>query len=74
MHVFGCVRFFLYQTLYESLILQDLFQFSPPRAQKLSLKSPRIVPVKVTERRFAARKANKMKNWNNLGVQAVTWP
>ena len=37
-------------------------------------KSPRITTDKVTLTADAAQKTNKTKNWNNLGVQAVTWP
>ena len=37
-------------------------------------KSPRITTDKVTQTADAAQKTNKTKNWNNFGVQAVTYP
>ena len=57
----------------KSIILQDLFEFSAQGPITEGQKVRELQLSKSQKRRIAARKANKMKNWNNLGVQAVTW-
>ena len=58
----------------ESIILQDLFEFSAQGPITEGQKVRELQLSKSLKRRIAARKANKMKNLNNFGVQAVTWP
>ena len=65
----GIIRQLIKSQLYQKWV--PGYAWAPPRHAQYS---PRISTVKVTQTAVAARKANKMKNWNNLGVHAVTWP